>query len=159
MTNGSLRYGHSILWQSAENTWPLTKSSATFWNNCNARTRKKKKEKEEVFGLKKCGYLCENSSVQLRASSLSELVLTGTALLFSHTKARGVTFSRPASPANWGLYRAQQSTPHTALETGLWGRGSKKKKKELQRLCYLLDGKTDKRKQKTWASICRIQLH
>lgn len=30
MTNGSLRYGHSIRWQSVENTWPLAKSQAAF---------------------------------------------------------------------------------------------------------------------------------
>lgn len=34
MTNGSLRYGHSILWQSAENTWPLAKSWTTFCQHC-----------------------------------------------------------------------------------------------------------------------------
>lgn len=44
--------------------------------------------------------------VQLK---VSELLLIATALLCFHTKAPGVTFRRPASRGNWGLYGAQQS--------------------------------------------------
>ncbi len=72
---------------------------------------------QTAVAVRKVWLLCENSRAQLRVSapSLCELLLTDPALLCSRTKALGVTFRRPASPANWGLYRAQQSTPHPTL--------------------------------------------
>lgn len=53
MTNGSLRYGHSILWQSAENTWPLANSWATF---CQHFAMQKWRICKLLFLLRKCGY-------------------------------------------------------------------------------------------------------
>lgn len=84
-------------------------------------------EYANAVAVKKVWLLCENSWVQLRVSAPSlseELLLTDPALLCSYTKALGVTFRKPASPANWGLHRAQQSTPHTHCTGG--GTGERK---------------------------------
>ena len=72
------------------------------------------------------------------APPLSELLLADPALLCPHTKALGVTFSRPASPANWGLYRAQQSTPATLHWRRDWGR---RRERDRRGLCCLFGGK------------------
>lgn len=57
MTNGSLRYGHNILWRSAENTWPLNKNPGPLFP-LNAVQCKKKRWRicKLLLLLRKCGY-------------------------------------------------------------------------------------------------------
>lgn len=65
MTNGSLRYGHSILWQSAENTWPLAKNPEPlfFANSVRCKRNNKKRKPENMqtaAAAKKVWLSCEN---------------------------------------------------------------------------------------------------
>lgn len=133
MTNVSLRYGHSMPWQSAKNIWPLLKSSATFLP---AQQREWKWGICTVGGYERAEYFL--SSAESLSTVRATTVWPG--LPFSYTKALRVTFSRLASLANWGLFRAKQSTPsHCPMGqkeweiTGYWVICSEENKHKMKR--------------------------
>lgn len=129
MTNGSLRYGHSIRWRSAENTWPLKESWSTF--------------RQSLIGgyANRCCFKESAGTVwELLGRTESWAPWPTPAFPRAHTKALGVTFRRPVVLLIGVSAKQSHPTQHWRRH---WG---ERRGRDSRSLCCLHRGEMDGKK-------------